>query len=207
MQSNGSAPIPVYFRVPPDLYYGETQNLNLRVDERYNARPLADGSALRMFINGSLINEVPLTPGPGFAGRQRTVLLPVANMRPFGNTFLFNFDFIPSNPNDNGQDPAQKLQGAILQNSALDIRGLDHWARMPNLELFANAGFPFTRKADLADTTIVVPVQPTANEIALLLYLMSHCGMQTGYPVLRVEIAGPDAVMRGDHDYLILGGE
>jgi len=206
MQSNGSAPIPVYFRVPPDLYYGETQNLNLRVTSRYNARPLAAGSALRIFINGSLVNEAPLLPGQDFVDKQRNILLPAAEMRPFGNTFLFNFDFIPANPNDTGQDPAQSLHGAILQNSALDIRGLDHWARMPNLELFANAGFPFTRKADLADTTIVMPQQPTSNEIALLLYLMSHCGMQTGYPALRVDVAGPDAVMRGDHDYLILGG-
>ncbi len=206
MQSNGSAPIPVYFRVPPDLYYGETQNLNLRMSYRYNARPLADGSALRAFLNGTLINEAPLPPGQDYADRERTVVLPAATMRPFGNTFLFSFDFIPSNPNDTGQDAAQKLQGSILKESALDIRGLDHWARMPNLELFANAGFPFTRKADLADTTIVMPVQPSPNEIAMLLYLMSHCGMQTGYPALRVNIAGPDAVMRGDQDYLILGG-
>jgi len=206
MQSNGSTPIPVYFRVPPDLYYGETQNLNLRLNYRYNQRPLAEGSALRTRVNGTLINEAPLSTGQDFTDRERTVLLPVADMRPFGNTFLFNFDFIPANPNDTGQDPAQRLQGAILKDSALDIRGLDHWAQMPNLELFANAGFPFTRKADLSDTSIVMPADPTANEITLLLYLMSHCGMETGYPVLRVEIDGPDAVMRGNHDYLILGG-
>ena len=34
---------------------------------------------------------------------------------------------------------------------------------------------------------------------------MSHFRTQTGYPALRVDIAGPDAVMRGDRDYLILG--
>ncbi|HEY0306783.1 MAG TPA: UDP-forming cellulose synthase catalytic subunit [Acidobacteriaceae bacterium] len=206
MQSNGSAPIPVYFRVPPDLYYGETQNLNLRLTYRYNAAPLASGSALRAFVNGGLVNEAPLLPGKDFADRRRTVVLPVADLRPFGNTLLFNFDFVPLQPGASTQDPAQKLQGAILENSSLDIRGLHHWARMPNLELFANAGFPFTRKADLADTTIVMPSQPTANEITLLLYMMSHCGMQTGYPALRVQVAGPDVVMRSDQDYLILGG-
>jgi len=206
MQSNGSAPIPVYFRVPPDLYYGETQNLNLRLNYRYNALPLASGSALRTFINGGLVNEAPLLPGNDFADRRRTVVMPVANMRPFGNTLLFNFDFVPLHPADTGQDPAQKLQGAILENSSLDIRGLDHWASMPNLEIFANAGFPFTRKADLADTTIVMPPQPSENEITLMLYMMSHCGMQTGYPALRVQVAGPDVAMNGDQDYLILGG-
>jgi len=206
MQSDGSKPIPIYFRVPPDLYYGESQNLNLKLTYRYNALPLAAGSALRIFINGLLINEAPLLRGTNFADRQRSILLPVANMRPFGNTFLFHFDFVPSNPNQEGQNPTENLKGAILQNSWLDIRGLDHWASMPNLELFANAGFPFTQRADLAETAIVMPGRPTPKEIELLLYLMSHCGMQTGYPALRVEVFGPEATMRSDHDYMILGG-
>jgi cellulose synthase (UDP-forming) len=133
------------------------------------------------------------------------VLLPVANMRPFGNTLQFNFDFIPSNPTSIGANSPDRLKGAILQESYLDIRGLVRWASMPNLEIFANAGFPFTRHADLADTTIIVPTTPSAKEIALLLYLMCHWGTQTGYPALRVEIAGPDAVMSGDRDYLLLG--
>ena len=205
MKSDGSTPIPAYFRVPPDLYYGETQNLNLTLDYRYNALPLADGSALRVYLNGSLITEAALRPGPDFADRQRNVFVPVAEMRPFGNTFLFNFDFIPAHPGDIARSRAQSLQGAILPTSYLDIRGLDHWAAMPDLELFANAGFPFTRKADLAETTIIMPAQPSPKEIALLLYLMSHCGMQTGYPALRVEVSGPDTTMQDGHDYLLLG--
>jgi cellulose synthase (UDP-forming) len=204
MISDGSRPIPIYFRVPPDLYYGETQNLNLKLTYRYNAAPLASGSALRSFLNGSLINETVLPRGTDFADKQRLVLLPVANMRPFGNTFLFNFDFTPASGSSDGQS-ADKLQGALLRDSWLDIRGLDHWAALPNLELFANAGFPFTRKADLSETTVVLPLRPSEKEIELLLYLMSHCGRQTGYPALRVEIDGPDAVMRRDRDYLMLG--
>jgi len=204
LQSDGSKPLPVYFRVPPDLYYGEDQNLKLNVAYRYNSLPLAAGSALRVYVNGALINEAPLTAGRQFADRQRAVILPVADMRPFGNTMLFNFDFVPNN--GAGRNERQMLAGSILQNSYLDIRGLAHWAKMPNLELFANAGFPFTRKADLSETVVVVPTSPTPKEITLLLYLMSHCGTQTGYPALRVEVAGPDAVMRADRDYLMLGG-
>ncbi|WP_245818098.1 UDP-forming cellulose synthase catalytic subunit [Granulicella rosea] len=206
LTSDGSHPLPVYLRVPPDLHYGEKQNLDLKLTYRYNALPLAAGSFLRVFANGTLINEAPLQPGADFSDRQRSVILPVAAMRPFGNTFLFNFDFVPANPGAGNKDASSALSGAILRNSYVDLRGLAHWAAMPNLELLANAGFPFTRRADLADTTIVVPTTPTAGEIALFLYLMSHCGAQTGYPALRVEVAGPDAVMRSGRDYLILGG-
>ncbi len=205
LRSDGSRSLPVYFRVPPDLHYGETQNLNLKIRYRYNALPVAQGSALQVFANGSLETEEPLPPGNATSDRDRTVLLPVADLRPFGNTLQFNFDFVPANPSGTGATSADKLRGAILQESYLDLRGLERWAAMPNLELFANAGFPFTRHADLADTTIIVPTTPTPKEIVLLLYLMSHWGTQTGYPGLRVEIAGPDVAMQSDRDYLVLG--
>ncbi|RXH58695.1 UDP-forming cellulose synthase catalytic subunit [Granulicella sibirica] len=205
MKSNGEKQIPIYFRLPPDLYYGETQNVNLRLSYRYNAVPVAEGSMLRMYLNGFLIHEAPLALGKDFADHRRTVLVPTERLRPFANTMLVNFDFVEGASGGDDKDPARELEGDILRDSALDIRGLAHWAAMPNLELFANAGFPFTRLADLSDTTVVMPPTPSAKEITLLLYLMSHFGTQTGYPALRAEIAGPDAVMRGDRDYLILG--
>jgi hypothetical protein len=40
-----------------------------------------------------------------------------------------------------------------------------HYAPLPNLEIFANAGFPFTRFADLSETTVVLPPTPTEQEI------------------------------------------
>ena len=107
--------------------------------------PLDVGSALRLYLNGSLVSETPLPPGPDFPDRRRTILLPVAHMRPFGNTFLFNFDFIPTNPNRDDRDVANRLVGDILQDSWVDLRGVDHWAAMPDLELFANAGISVHR--------------------------------------------------------------
>jgi cellulose synthase (UDP-forming) len=202
MQGDGSRPMPTYFRVPPDLYFGEKQNLPLHVNYRYNASAVAEGSALRVFINGVLINEAPLLPGHGIIDKRREVILPVVNMRPFANTLLFNFDFMPS-PSNSATRAA--LQGAILRDSSLDIRGVDHWARLPDLELFANAGFPFTQLADLGRTVVVLPVQPSKQEMVLFLQLMGHCGTQTGYPALRVQVAGPGDVVQDAYDYLVLG--
>lgn len=204
MRSDGSQPLPVYFRVPPDLFYGEAENLRLHVAYRYNAEPLNLGSALRVFINGVLINEAPLQVDRGFHDRQREALLPVASMRPFANTLRFDFDFIPS-PHGERRSTASELEGTILRNSSLDLRGFDHYAAMPNLELFANAGFPFTRQADLAATTVILPTSPSSHVISLFLQLMSHFGTQTGVPALRVEVAGSVDMNRADRDYLVLG--
>jgi cellulose synthase (UDP-forming) len=76
---------------------------------------------------------------------------------------------------------------------------------MPNLELFANAGFPFTQLADLSETTVVLPTVPSAAEIGLYLNLMGHFGAQTGYPALRVTVSGPNTVISNQSNYLILG--
>jgi len=204
LQTDGSSPVPVYFHVPPDLNFGERENLKLHLNYRYDARPIAAGSALRVFVNGNLVNEAPLAPGSDFLSRQREILIPVSEIRPFGNTLLFSFDFIPAN-REALNSGAAALSGEILCNSTLNLEGLSLWKRMPNLEVFSNAGFPFTRIADLSDTTVVLPSESTAPEIALYLDLMGHFAAQTGYPVLHVAVAGPNTVISPGRDYLILG--
>ena len=203
--SDGSSPVPVYFHVPPDLYYGERQNLKLHLNYGYNALQAAPGSALRVVVNGQLVNEAPLPPGTGFSNHQRLIMVPVAAMRPFGNTILFNFDFIPANHEPTHDPASAQLRGEVFCSSSLDLNGLALWAQMPNLELFANAGFPFTQLADLSQTTVILPTVPSTAEISLYLHLMGHFGQQTGYPVLRVEVAPPNSVLSNARDYLILG--
>jgi cellulose synthase (UDP-forming) len=105
------------------------------------------------------------------------------------------------------QDTAPlNLQGAVLKDSYLDIRDIPHWVAMPNLEIFANAGYPFTRKADLADTVVVLPDVPTTDELEMFLTMMGHFGAQTGYPVLRVGVTNAHGMTNtSDKDYLVMG--
>ena len=205
LQSDGSGALPVYLRVPPDLYVGDTATLPLRLDYRYNAVPLAAGSTMRISANGSLVNELslPQRDNPKQV-LNATVAVPMVSMRPFANTFLFNFFFQIPKMGQCRNNPPINLQGALLRSSYLDLRGLNHWAAMPNLELFANAGFPFTRFADLSQTDIVMPPTASSGEIGLYLMLVSYFAEQTGYPALRLHIGAP-ADMGKDADYLIVG--
>ena len=205
LRGDGSAPLAVYLRVPPDLYYGETANLQLHLNYRYNGAPLTDESVLRIVVNGSPVNTAPLLHGPGMVERSRWVLFPVVDMRPSSNTFLFDFDFQTPFRGDQELASRVKLEGEILRSSSLDVRGLVHWAAMPNLELFANAGFPFTRMADLADTRVILPSTPSMEELSLFLMLMSHFGEQTGYPALRLTVSDASGMGTKDVDYLVVG--
>jgi cellulose synthase (UDP-forming) len=131
---------------------------------------------------------------------QRVVRIPVEDIQSFGNTALFSFDFVPANRNSDSI-----LSGEILCNSTLDLHGLKLWARMPDLELFAKSGFPFTQYADLSQTVVVLPTDSSPEEIALYLHLMSYFGAQTGSPALRVTVTGPSNTIEEGRDYLILG--
>jgi cellulose synthase (UDP-forming) len=204
LQSDGSNPIPIYFHLPPGAQFGDKENISLRVHYRYDARPIAAGSALRVVLNGVLVADIPLLPGVSEGDGQRIIQVPVEVFQPFGNTMLFNYDFVPANRPAASQQTAV-LNGKILCDSTLDLHGLTLWTAMPNLELFSNAGFPFTQYADLQKTTVVLPDAPDPKEIALYLYLMSHFGAQTGYPGIRVTVAGSNAAIGAGRDYLVLG--
>ena len=205
LQSDGSGTLPVYLRIPPDLYVGDTSTIPLHLDYRYNAVPLAAGSTMRISANGSLVNELSLPQRDNPKQTlDATVAVPLVNMRPFANTFLFNFFFQIAKAAPCRTTPPVNLQGALLRSSYLDLRGLHHWISMPNLELFANAGFPFTRFADLSQTVIVMPPRVSGEEIGLYLMMVSYFAEQTGYPALRLQVED-SAGLGKDADYLILG--
>jgi cellulose synthase (UDP-forming) len=134
------------------------------------------------------------------------VPIPVYDLRPFSNTLTLSFVFQSATGANCAAAPPANLQGAILKDSYLDLTGIPHWTALPNLELFANAGYPFTRMADLAGTAVVLPNQPSAAELEMFLAMMGHFGAQTGYPVLNLTVtnaAGMTAT--GAKDYLVMG--
>jgi cellulose synthase (UDP-forming) len=207
LQTDGSNPIAIYMRLPPDLYYGAQRNLGLHLGYHYNAIPLSSESTLQVYLNNSYISSTPL-PHTDKASAQLENIVPVSisDMRPFSNSLLLRFLFQLAKKGECQDTPPNNLQGAILKDSYLDIRNIPHWAALPNLEIFANAGYPFTRKADLSDTAIVLPDNSGPEEIEFFLTLMGHFGAQTGYPVLNVTVTNAEGMRADSHkDYLVLG--
>jgi cellulose synthase (UDP-forming) len=208
MQGDGSVPIGVYLRVPPDLYLPSPDaNRSFHVNYRYNGMPLADSSTLQIYFNNGYISSTPLPhTTTATTNKEEVVPVPVVDLRPFSNSVLMKFFFQIAKKNECQDTAPLNQQGAILGNSYIDLKGIPHWAVMPNLEIFANAGFPFTRLADLSQTTVVMPDKPANEEIEMLLPLMGHFGAQTGMPALRLTVANADAMHAGaNEDFLVLG--
>jgi cellulose synthase (UDP-forming) len=207
LQGDGSAPLNVYFRIAPDIFYSERPNAVLRLVYRYNSVPIGPISSMQVRVNNAFLGSVPLVPGQEASRRmQIDVPVPVVNLRPFSNSLSFDFTFQLLKKGGCNDTTPINMQGAILRDTYLDLRGYPHYAPLPNLETFANAGFPFTRFADLSETTVVLPSSPTEQEIETFVTLMGHFGRQTGFPVLRVTVAGPEALQAGaTTDFLVLG--
>ena len=206
LASDGSASVTVPLTLPPDLDYVDRENLPLRLDYRYNSVPLAQGSTLQVYLNGAYISSTPL-PRADRASRELETMIPVpvGDLRPFSNELEFRFDFRRAALADCAAQ-VPNLSGAIGPDSSLDITGISHSAALPSLQLFSNAGFPFTRFADLSETTVILPKEPTTAELETLLLLMGHFGAQTGFPALRVSVAGPEVLNAASgQDFLLLG--
>ncbi len=207
LQGDGTSPLNVYFRIPPDIYYDDRPNAVLHLVYRYNSIPIGPISSMQVRVNDAFLGSLPLLPGQEASRKMETeVSVPVVNLRPFSNSLSFDFTFQLLKKGGCQDTTPINMQGAILGDSYLDLSGYPHFTPLPNLELFANAGYPFTRYADLSGTTVVLPHEPNAQEIETFATLMGHFGRQTGFPALRVTVDGPDALHAGaSSDFLIIG--
>jgi len=206
LQGDGSVPVEIYSRLPPDLYWGGRQNVAFQMYYRYNGIPLANESSLQVYMNDAFVSSTPMPhTDKASADLQTIVPVPWVNLRPFSNSMKLKFVFQIAKKGRCQDTAPMNLQGAVLKGSYLNIMDVPHWTQLPNLELFSNAGYPFTRLADLSDTTVVLPDTPNEAEIELYLTMMGHFGAQTGYPVLDVTVTNAGGMKGGDKDYLVMG--
>jgi hypothetical protein len=118
--------------------------------------------------------------------------------------FHFNYDY----PKQGAcKDVEMKnFQGAIDPDSTLDLTSFPHYIEMPNIAVFANAGYPFTRMADLSETAVVLPDAPAVPDVSTFLTLMGRMGESTGLPVYGLSVGRAGDVQKfSDKDILLLG--
>ncbi|MBC8721292.1 cellulose biosynthesis cyclic di-GMP-binding regulatory protein BcsB [Paraburkholderia sp. 31.1] len=191
--------INVDLRLPPGLFGFDNSGAVLNLHYRYTARPESTRSELGVLAGNTPLQTLPLTgdASDGYAViRVPTYLLPPLT------TLQFDYRYESVAPQDHVEDvPGGPLLSAIDPTSTIDISQLPRYAAMPDLRAFADAGFPFTRMADLSETAVILPAQPVAGDYSAYLTLMGSMGQTTGYPVLGVTVGDPaqvDALRRKD---------
>jgi cellulose synthase (UDP-forming) len=196
----GSGSVDLYFRLSPDLYYVGNSEVPILLKCQYGGVDPGTKGELSIRLNGTFIGSIALKPeGVGVVHSDR-VMLPVRALNAYNNTLTADFLFA-GNPS-----PSNPQYGQILRETQIELRNVRHSTMMPKLELFSQAGYPFTTHSDLADSVVVMPTNPGTPELEMLLNLMGFFGAQTGSPALLVAVTDPGSVGRyADRDMVVLG--
>lgn len=221
----------IYTRMPPDLFTWNAGGVPLDLVYRYTPTNLSDRGALNVSINDQFIKSYPLRASGDNVGQKNTVLLPLfedssshtrsdlkipAFLIGGDNKLQFSFQIPPADLGRCRSVQPTELRAALDPQSSLDLTGFHHYMAMPNLAAFANSGFPFTKYADLSQTTVVLPNQPTPADVETYLTALGRMAAATGYagtrfrllPAAQVEQAKDSDILivsQGDRDGVLAG--
>ncbi|SHI58179.1 cellulose synthase (UDP-forming) [Roseomonas rosea] len=124
----------------------------------------------------------------------------------FGREELqMRFDMRPLNRGECTAVPGD-IRAAVDPDSTIDLSRAWRYARLPALNYFASAGFPFTRMADLADTAAVLPERPNMLEASAFLDLIGSLAANVGHPATGLTVVYPSGLQTvAGKDLLLLG--
>ncbi|RUO19644.1 hypothetical protein CWE08_09435 [Aliidiomarina iranensis] len=214
-----NSPVSVNLRLPPDLFVWQRKGIPVDLKFRYTPPIELDESRLRVYINDDFIRGYTLNQS-GFGGASERIRVPLLDSNPFTQPALnvpafklgainrLDFEFSFSARSEECRvRPIGNTMGAIDGDSSIDIRGYEHYTEMPNLQLFAKTGYPFSRYDDLANSILVVSDSPTDEEFIAAMQALALIGSATGYPGTLLEVMQVADVPENTRaDILISGG-
>ncbi|MCU5773829.1 cellulose biosynthesis cyclic di-GMP-binding regulatory protein BcsB [Erwiniaceae bacterium BAC15a-03b] len=217
------APITLNMNLPPDLFLIRARGIDMDMRYRYTSPLQNDGSRLAIHLNEQFMQDYPLSMKqdsarqllhiPLIQGLQESnnqLRIPALRLGVV-NQMRFDFDYattIIGGTSDGRCETVTPVGNHIVidGDSTVDFSGYRHFMQMPSLGAFANAGFPFSRNADLAQTLVLVKPQPSSEQVSALLNALGNIGAQTGYPALNVQISDDwSKAKSSDADLLMIG--
>lgn len=211
----------VNFRLPPDLFGWRSKGIPIDLKYRYTPRPVVDKSTLNINVNRQFLRAYALRSVKNQDGRASQLLakvlpdgsVPVKEridlplfMLPAQSQLQFHFYYDYLKQGACKDVLLDNVKGAIDPDSTIDVTGLPHFIALPDLAVFGNSGFPFTRLADLSETAVILPDKPGAEDYSTYLTLMGRMGESTGYPATGVAVSGASQVdKQAQRDLLVIG--
>ncbi|NWA26904.1 cellulose biosynthesis cyclic di-GMP-binding regulatory protein BcsB [Pseudomonas gingeri] len=213
----GSISIPL--RLPPDMFNWREEGVLLDLKYRYTPQQESTNSALLVSLNNSFMKSMPLPSMKSLGGaeslltllqkdeslpREATVHIPLGSAGAQSLLQLrFMFDYVKQG--ECRDIIIDNMRGLIDPDSTLDLSGYNHYIALPNLGVFNDSGFPFTRLADLSQSAVVLPDGSGPAEWNAYLTVLGRFGNSTGYPATAVQVVdAADVQSVSDKDLLVL---
>lgn len=224
MQSDGIQPNPITLNInlPPDLFLINSTGIDMRLKYRYTSPQLKNTSRLSISLNNQFMQDLTLKTGhdqdsqllrlsllQGLLDGSKDLNIPALKLGAV-NQMRFDFDYtslLASGTEGRCETYTTVPNHVVIDDSStIDFSGYRHFMAMPDLRAFANAGFPFSRMADLSQTLVLVQPQPQPVQLTTLLDAMGNIGALTGYPALGVGLTEDTAKAKStDADLLVIG--
>ncbi|TDU30910.1 cellulose synthase subunit [Panacagrimonas perspica] len=222
LQVRGQYPpaIRVPWDLPPDLFYWKSKGAKLDVGYRYTPTQ-GQKSTLDFDVNNQFARAVPLlmvdSPTPLSDEAKKKAGLPEVTKREkyyvpvykfaSDNELKWQYNFEIRKKGECQDVPDDNLRGSIDADSTIDLTSLPHYTYLPDLKLFTDGAFPFSKYADLAQTVAVLPTRPSAAEVGTFLNVLGHIGDATGFPATRLRVSDASTVkaIGADADLLVFG--
>ncbi|WP_419204906.1 cellulose biosynthesis cyclic di-GMP-binding regulatory protein BcsB [Bordetella trematum] len=189
-------------RVAPDLFGWQEKKVPIDLRYRYTPQPTSTNSALLFGVNDEFVKSMPLfaleriEDGEKLRGQvlpdeslpMRAQLdVPLDSLKSRGQLqFRYMYDYIKQG--ECRDIIVDNVRGMIEPESTIDLTAYPHFKAMPDLRAFSEAGFPFTRMADLSETAVVMGKQGGPQAYTAYLDLMGRMGESTGYPAVGVSV-------------------
>lgn len=194
-------PVRLDLRPPPDLFGWREKPVPVDLRYRYTVQQGRTDSSLIVSADKNFIRSFALHSADAIKDESRiikqdsrsTLPVDVAMDIPLDTLmteseieFRFMFDYVKEGVcRDFIID---NVRGRIDPDSTIDFSGYPHFMPLPDLKAFGKSGFPFTRLADLSETTVVLASQPSAEDLSTYLTLMGRFGKSTGYPGTHITV-------------------
>ena len=215
-------PLSARFRVAPDLFFWPRDGGTVDLGYRYPTASWLDRKASRLDVslNGQYLRTLPLsgnwwqwlssgalwgTPVAGSADSHASVVLPRYAL--FGqNELVFDYNLIIADKKKCRGTLPENVHVSLDPDSTIDLTQAWHALPMPNLATFAGAGYPFTIRPDLAETTVVMDASPSLEAIEAFLQVMGRMGDATGVATTGVTVVSDvDPDQLHEQDILVIG--
>ena len=222
LTARGQAIQPVHLpvRLAPDLYMAGSGTMSMNLKYRYTKPLVGEQAQLQVRVNETLVDSVNLS---NKEGRGESVIElpafdgPLASVDQYGaslgivNDLNFHLQYLTQH-SEGAMDNCKSVtlvshQLEIEPTSTLNLSGLYHYAKLPDLGLFTKGAFPFSKMADLSETAVLMPLHATTTEMTTMLNGVARIAATTGLAASQVMVTSDVNARTLVHKDILLVGE